>query len=145
MVERKAEMTRQSNVTIAGGLLLLVTATLHGCCMGRIDLCREGGVSIAGRPSDKVEILWADVWQTDEEVLVYAALRRRAYTRCPMKVDVDVMVTGPDGAVLEETRLSEVRIPARCCRRMTCWERFRAPLAAVPPTGSKVIISVHDA
>jgi len=86
-------MTKQLRMTVAVGLSVVMAVVLSGCCTGRIRLCHESVVSVAGRPSDKVQILWAHVWQTEEEVIVCGALRRRAY-RIPLELGTYVFALG---------------------------------------------------
>jgi hypothetical protein len=126
-------------VLAAGAIILL------GCATGRTDLSCEGLVSVETVPSEKVDVLSACVWQTEDEVLVYGTLRRRVYSTRPLAVHVHAIVQGPDGAVLEETCTPDVYVPQRRQGRHIRWSRFRAPLAAVPPQGSTVILSPHKA
>ncbi|MDI6451798.1 hypothetical protein [Anaerobaca lacustris] len=110
---------------LSGTLLATVAMVLLGCATDRTDLSCKGLVSVETRPSERVDILSACVWQTEDEVLVYGTLRRRVYSTRPLAVHVHAVVQSPDGAVLEETCTPDVYVSQRRQGRHTRWSRFR--------------------
>ncbi len=139
----RSHMRHLSHAILSGAILAVMV--LLGCATARTDLSCEGLVSIETVPSDKVDILSACVWQTEDEVVVYGTLRRRVYTTHPMAVHVHAVVQDPDGTVVEEPCTPNVYVPQRRHGRQTRWQRFRVPLAVVPPQGSRVLLSTHNA
>lgn len=75
---------------VAAGMLVSVVS---GCAVNRISLVETNQVTVAGQDSEKIEILWTDVYQKDGDTWAYGVLKQRGYhPSLPIKTHVDVQV-----------------------------------------------------
>jgi hypothetical protein len=140
-------MEKKLLVAVIGMCLGIVVTTVPGCVTNRVSLVDQGIVSVDTVPSEKVSILWADVYEDGEDVVVYGTLRRRGYTGYPMKTHVDVTISSPDGTVLEEARTPDIDVPRYILGKHTRsrgirGKRFEVRFREVPQ-GSKINMVVH--
>ena len=56
---------------------LLATITLSGCSSNRVSLADQRIVSVEKQGSEKVKILWADLYQQDGQTWAYGVLKQR--------------------------------------------------------------------
>jgi hypothetical protein len=120
-----------------------LTATISGCATNRIDLADKGIVSVETVPSKRVNILWTDVYQDGEDILVYGVVQRLSHTSYPIKTHVDITILSPDGMVLQEARTPDIYVPRRIPGKGISWERFQVRFPDIPPQGSRVNMVVH--
>ena len=89
---------------------LSILAIVSGCS-SRNSLVRQGIASVETKPSNKVEILWTDVYKEGEDIIVYGAVRRRSRTSHPLKTHVAVTILTTDGRILREARTPDIYVP----------------------------------
>lgn len=130
---------------IAVGLGLgILTSFISGCATSRIDLVDEGVVSVENTPSRKARILWTNVYQDGDDLVVYGVVQRRNLSSYPIKIHVDISVSSPDGKVLHKARTSDVYVPRRIPGRGRNFKRFRIRFPDIPPKGSLVRAICHS-
>ncbi|MHC4624649.1 MAG: hypothetical protein ACYS4W_12190 [Planctomycetota bacterium] len=125
-------------------VLGMLTAAISGCATNRIDLVDEGLVTVETVPSKGVRILWADVYQDGEDMVVCGVVQRRSDTSYPIRAHVDITVLSPEGTVLQETRTCNIYVARRLAGKGMNWTCFRARLPGTPAEGSRVHMAVHS-
>jgi hypothetical protein len=103
---------------------LSAVSIMSGCSGSRVSLVDQGIVSVEAKPSKNVGILWTDVYQDGEDIIVYGVVQRRSHTSYPLKTHVDVAILSPDGEVLQEARTPDVYVPRRIPGKGINWNRF---------------------
>ncbi|HHA18796.1 MAG TPA: hypothetical protein ENK70_03730 [Methylophaga sp.] len=127
-------------VGIGLGVLLV---TISGCAANRVSLADEGIVSVETVPGKKVKILWTDVYEDDNDVVVYGVLRRIGYSSGSFSIHVDVTVFSPDEEVLYENRTSVIGVPRRVVGKGVDWKRFEVRFPGQIPEGSSIRAVCH--
>ncbi len=137
-------MFGKQSIKIVVGVLTL--AIISGSCFAsnRINLVDQGVVSLEQQHSKKVRTAWSNVQQDGEDIIVSGVLMRQAITSYPIWRHVEVTVLAPDGAVLQEARTSNIKVPRRVPGRGFNTKRFEVRLAGIPPRGSVVRITICD-
>lgn len=116
---------------------------LAGCAAPGENLSDKGGVAVQRVSSAKVDILWADVYRTDESLVVRGAVRHHHYSSRPVKVHVDAVVLGGDGAVLEETIGPDIWVPRRLLGKGLNYKSFELCLPVAVPEGGTIRLVCH--
>jgi len=94
-------------------------------------------------PSKKAEILWADVYEDGNDVLVKGVLRRIGHSNAPFNVHVDVAIFSSDGKLLYEHSTPEVGVPRKVVGKGTGWKRFNATFPGQIPEDSSIRVVCH--
>ncbi len=129
---------------VSGLIGLSMSATIiSGCVTNRISLADEGLVWVETVPSKKVKILWTDVYEDGNDVVVYGVLRRIGHSSFPFNIHVDVTVFSPDGKVLYENRTQEIGVPRRVVGKGVDWKRFEVRFPEQIPEGSSIRAVCH--
>ncbi|MHC4645871.1 MAG: hypothetical protein ACYTBJ_10225 [Planctomycetota bacterium] len=128
-------------VTIGFGVL---SAIISGCATNRTDLVDEGIVSVETVPSERVKVLWTDVYQDGQDWVVYGVLHRRSQTSCPIRAHVDISILSADGTILEEARTEEIHVAGHVPGKGINWTPFQVRFPGSPPKNSNVRLVVHD-
>jgi len=115
---------KQKVLGLAGIGLGVLLVTISGCATNRVSLADAGLVSVETVPSKKVKILWTDVYEDGNDVVVYGVLRRIGHSSSPFNIHVDVTAFSPDGNVLHENRTPEIDVPRRVVGKGVDWKRF---------------------
>lgn len=127
---------------VAVGVLVSIVS---GCATNRVSLVDTKQVTVVRQDSEKVKILWTDVYQKDGQIWAYGVLKQRGYhPSMPIKTHVDVQVLSKDGAVQYETFSEDIYVPRNRVGKGPDWKRFRVKLAADIPAGSRIHIKVHS-
>jgi hypothetical protein len=137
-------MKKKILTLVVAMVLSMLTAVISGCAGNRISLVDQGAISVETKPSESVRILWTDVYQDGEDIIVYGAVRRRSHTSYPLTTHVDVMILAPDGEVLQEARTQDIYVPRRIPGKGVNWKRFEARFSSMPPQGSLVRLVSHS-
>ncbi|MHC4478221.1 MAG: hypothetical protein ACYTEL_21495 [Planctomycetota bacterium] len=127
-------------IAVAFGMLSI---GISGCATDRVDLVKEGIVSVQTVPSKKVKILWTDVYQDGGDTVVYGALQRRSHTSYPLSTHVDIGIISPDGTTLHEIRTPDIHVARRIPGKGINWTSFRVRIPGSVPKRSKIEMVVH--
>lgn len=124
-------------------LLILSVLSIPGCATNRVSLVDSNQVSVAKQESEKVKILWTDVYQKDGQTWAYGVLKQRDYHPSAIKTHVDIQVLSKDGSVQYEAFSEEIYVPRNRVGKGPDWKRFRVPLPTEISDGSKISMTVH--
>lgn len=122
----------------------LVVLMISGCSSGRFSLVDQGLVSVENQASEKVEILWTDVYREGDETIIYGALQQRGQRMYPVKAHVDITVRAEDGSIRQELRSDDIDIPRRRVGKGPDWKRFKVRVPHCIAKGSAVNMVVHS-
>jgi hypothetical protein len=112
--------------------LSAATRIMSGCGGSRVSLVDQGIVSVETKASKNVGILWTDVYQDGEDIIVYGVVQRSSHTSYPIKTHVDVTILSPDGEVLQEVRTPDILVPRRIPGKGINWKRFEVRFPDIP-------------
>jgi hypothetical protein len=134
---------REKTFTISSVLILSVLMVfVSGCAVNRVSLVDTHQVSVARQDSEKIKILWTDIYQKDGQTWAYGVLKQSSSVGGTLKAHVDVQVVSPDGSLQYETISKELYVPRKRIGRMD-WKRFRVQLPTEISEGSNISITVH--
>lgn len=133
---------RKSAILILVGILFSAL-TLSGCSANRVSLADQGLVSVEQQDSEKVKILWTDVYQQDGQTWVYGVLKQRRSGTSSIKTHVDIKVSTKDGSVYYETISEDIYVPRNRVGKGVDWMRFRVHLPEELPEGSQIKMIAH--
>ena len=131
-------------VIIAMVGILAATVTLSGCSSDRVSLVEQGLVSVEKQNSEKVDILWTDVYEQDGQTWAYGVLQQRRPAPGVIRGHVDIQVLNSDGTVQYETVTEDMYIPRNRVGKGPDWKRFKSQLPEKLPKGSQVCMKVHS-
>jgi len=131
---------RMNLLTVVWGVQL---SALSGCAVPGENISKKGVVTVQRVPSAKVDILWADVYQIEDSLIVRGVVRRRNYSSQSLKVHVDVAVLSGDGNVLREAVGPDVWVPRRLAGKGFNYDQFEVRLPVAPPEGGTVKLVCH--
>ena len=114
-----------------------------GCAVSGENLSKKGVVKVERVPSERVAIPWADVYRSDEGLIVRGVVRRRDYSSQPLLIHVDATVLSGDGEVLTEATGRDLWVPRRRVGRGFNHVDFEIRLPATAPEGSTVKLVCH--
>ena len=123
---------------------LSVAVTLSGCSSNRASLTNQGHVSVEKQGSEKIEILWTDVYEQDGQTWAYGILKQRGISAGAIKTHVDIQVLSPDGFIQYKTTTDDLFVPRNRVGRGSDWERFRIQLPEGLPKDSQIYMTVHS-
>lgn len=127
-------------LTLAWGIQLLA---LSGCAGLGENVSKKGLVAVERVSSQKVAILWADVYKIDENLGVRGVVHRCEYSSQPLLVHVDAAVLSADGEILEEAMGQDVWVPRRSVGKGFHYGNFEIDLPIAPPEGGTVKLVCH--
>ncbi|MHB9068734.1 MAG: hypothetical protein ACYC54_00030 [Sedimentisphaerales bacterium] len=122
----------------------VLASIISGCAANQVSLVDKNLVSVEKQDSEKIKILWTDVYQKDGQTWAYGALKQRGYYPSTIKTHMDIEVLSKDGSVQYETFSKDVYVPRIRAGKGPNWTRFRVQLAGNVPPGSKVTMKVHS-
>ena len=117
---------------------------LSGCSTSRVSLSGRSIVSVEKQDSEKIKILWTDLYQEEGQTWVYGVLRQHSTTGGTIKTHLDIQILDPDGDVQYETTSKELYVPRNRIGKGPDWKRFRVKLGVDIQEGSKAFIKVHS-
>lgn len=123
--------------------LAVLAIVVPGCIANRVDLVDKGDVLVDVVPSERVDILWADVFRDDDGIKICGVVQRRSHTSHPIKTHVDVTIVSPNGATLQEARTPDIHVPKRVPGKGANFEHFEVRFSDIVP-GSKAKLVVHS-
>jgi hypothetical protein len=124
------------------GVLLI---SIPGCATNRVSLVDTNQVTVANQGSEKIRILWTDIYQKDGQTWAYGVLKQRGYyASAPIKTHIDVQVLSEDGSVRYETFSEDIYVPRNRVGKGPDWKRFRVKLGENIQEGSNVLMKVHS-
>jgi hypothetical protein len=137
-------MKKKFLLTVVVTQLGMLVFNISGCATNRISLVDTNQVSVVRHDSEKIEILWTDVYQKDGQVWAYGVLKQRGYRlSMPIKTHVDVQVLSEDGSVHYETISDDIYVPRNRVGKGPDWKRFRVQLPTEILGGSRISMTVH--
>ncbi len=86
-------MYKKLSVLTTAMVLSILIACVPGCTTNRINLADTGELSVQTVPSKRVEILWADVYQEGDNLVVSGVVQRFRRNGTPLKTHDVVVVT----------------------------------------------------
>lgn len=122
----------------------VLVAVISGCVANQYSLADKGLVSVEKKDSEKVEILWTDVYQKDGQTWAYGALKQRGYHTYAVQTHVDIQILSENGSVQYETFSDDIYVPRHRTGKGPDIARFKAKLNGDIPKGSKVTMKVHS-
>ena len=117
---------------------------LSGCSTSRVSLSDRSIVSVEKQDSEKIKILWTDIYQEEGKTWVYGVFKQPSTTGGTIKTHLDIQLMAPDGDVQYETVSKEIYVPRNRIGKGPDWKRFRVKLGMDIQEGSKVLIKVHS-
>jgi PDZ domain-containing secreted protein len=96
-------------------------------------------VTIEKVPNERIKILWTDVYQDGEEVIVSGALKQHTRSSSSVKIHVDASVIALDGNLIEQARSPYIYVPKNLSGKRV---RFRIHLKNSLPKGSQIRLTV---
>ncbi|MHC4122850.1 MAG: hypothetical protein ACYSSI_04690 [Planctomycetota bacterium] len=124
--------------------LSTVILTFLGCNTNRVSLVKQGQVLVAKQPSEKIDILWTDVYQQNGQTWVYGVLKQRALNSSAIKTHVDIQVLNPDGSIQYETVTEDLFVPCHRVGKSPNWKKFRVQLPDELLKDSQISMMVHS-
>lgn len=115
-----------------------------GCNANRVSLVEEGPVSVAKRPSEKIDILWTDVYERDGQTWACGVLRQRASNSGAIKTHVDIQVLNSDGSIQYETIADDLIVPCNRVGKGIDYKRFKVRLPDKLPKDTQISMTVHS-
>ena len=125
--------------------LSVMAAIISGCATNQTSLADKGIVSVKKHDSDKVRILWTDVYQQDSQTWAYGVLKQRGTSPSVIRTHVDIQVLNSDGSVYYEILSRDVYVPRNRVGKGPDWKRFRVQLPDELPKDSRISMTVHSA
>jgi hypothetical protein len=116
---------------------------VSGCAVSGENISKKGLVTVERVSSQKVDILWADVYRTDESLIIRGVVRRREYSNQPLLVHVDATVLSGDGEILGEAMGRDVWVPRGRVGKGFNYDDFEIRLPMAPPEGGTVKLICH--
>jgi hypothetical protein len=129
---------------VAVMVLGMLTVVISGCATDRVNLVDAGVLNLEQHNTGKVYIAWSDAYEDGDGFVVTGVLRRRDTVGLPIKAHVDITIQSPDGAIIDESRSSDVHVPRRIIGRGQSLKRFRVRFPSISVEGSKVSIVTHS-
>ena len=117
---------------------------ISGCASKQVSLVEKNQVTVVRQDSQKVNILWTDVYQQDGQVWAYGVLEQQGSGTGAVKTHVDIQVVALDGSVSYETASEEVYIPCKRIGKGIHWKRFKSQLPQTLVVGSQITMTVHS-
>jgi hypothetical protein len=134
-------MKRQVFSLMAMGVLSLM---ISGCAAKQVSLVDGNQVRVEKQGSEKVEILWTDVYQQDGHTWAYGVLEQQGLGTGAVKAHVDIQVMASDGLVSYETVSEDIYLPGHRVGKGIPWKRFKSQLPEKLLEGSQVTMTVHS-
>ncbi len=126
-------------ITMVGILLVL-----FGCSANSVSLTDRSLVSVEKRDSEKVKILWTDVYQKKDMIWAYGVLKQRSSRPGAIKTHVDIQVLDFDGSIQYETISEDMYVPRNNAGKGINWRRFKVLLPEKLQEDSRIIMTVHS-
>lgn len=124
--------------------ILLVSLALCGCSASRVSLADQDLVSVEKQDSEKVEILWTDVYQQDGQTWIYGVLKQNGISTSSLETHVDIQVLNPAGSIQNETTTDDLFVPRNRIGKGPDWKKFRVQLPDALSKESLIKITVHS-
>lgn len=125
---------------LAWGIQLLA---LSGCAVSGDSLSEQGLIAVQRVSSQQVDIVWADVYKADKDLMARGLVRRRDHSSQPLLVHVDAAVLSRDGEILGEATGRDVWVPRRSVGKGFNHSDFEIRLPVAPPGGGRIKLVCH--
>ena len=123
---------------------ILMAVTLSGCSSDRVSLADRAIVSVEKQDSERVKILWTDVYEQNSKTWAYGVLTQKALNSTAIKTHVDIQVLNPDGSIQYETITDDLFVPPNRIGRGPDWKKFKVKLQDQLSNDSKIRMTVHS-
>jgi hypothetical protein len=130
-----------SRVSMIGCLL---AGLICGCASNQVSLVEKKQLIVEKQCSDKVDILWTDVYQQEGQAWAYGVLEQQDFGTGIVKAHVDIQVVAPDGTVSYKTASDDVYVPCKRIGKGIHWKRFKSQLPEMLTAGSQITMTVHS-
>jgi len=137
-------MNHKALCMFSGAICIVLMAGLSGCSTSYVSLIDQGCLSVEKQHSEKIKILWTDVYQEEGQTWIYGVLKQHSTTGGTIKTHLDIQILDPDGDVQYETVSKEIYVPRNRIGKGPDWTRFRVKLGVDIQEGSKALIKVHS-
>lgn len=140
-------MIKKQNTINIAVLTLVLLAIFSSSCVAsnRIDLVKNGTVTIAQERTGKAYISSSSAYEKNGELVITGVLRRRDHLGGPIKTHVDVEIVSAGGVVTGKVSSSDVKVSKRIVGRgYKSFERFTVRIANVPAKGSVIRLVSHS-
>jgi hypothetical protein len=115
---------------------------VSGCSSNRISLTDQGLISIDKHDSEKIKILWSEVYQQDGQTWACGVLKPQ--TLNPVQAHVDIKIFNADGSIQYETRTEDILIAGDCNCKSPKLEKFRVPLPDNLSRDTRISMTLHS-
>jgi len=115
-----------------------------GCTVRRVDLAEAGRVTVEKTSCRKTAILWTEIYQEGDDLMIYGTLGRKEYSGYRLDAHVDITLLASDGKVLRTGRTPDIRVPARRTGKGAAFTSFRERFAGVARSVSRVLLQCHS-
>ncbi len=129
-------------LTIVG--IIMVVLMIPGCSANRVSLVDQGYVSVEKQDSERIKLLWTDIYQQDGQTWAYGVLKQRTSSPSFIKTHVDIQVLNPDGSIQYETITDDLFVPRNRVGKGPDWKKFRVQLPDGLPEDFQIIMTVHS-
>lgn len=135
---------------LLSGLFILTTmllVTMSGCTHSHISLVDQGIISVETESSENAKILWSDVYQDKEGIVVYGVIERCGHTTYPLETHLDITVLSMEGKVLQEAQTPDIYLPRRIPGKGINWKRFRVRFPEIPQASTVQLVphsGIHE-
>lgn len=137
-------MRLKTIITVTTAGMLAFVLAISGCSTNPRSMDDEDCISVGKQDSEKVEILWTDVYQEDGQTWAYGVLKQRSCHPSAIKTHVDIQVLSDDSSVHYETYSDDLYVPRNQRGKGPNWVRFKVQLVGGILTGSTVNMKVHS-
>lgn len=123
--------------------LCVVMIGLQGCLKPRVDLVRQGQVSLDIQSSPHIKVTWVHVYHEPDGVTVTGLMTHQDDDCAVIKVHVDVAVLNQAQQVLTETESLPVYVQTERTAHASQGKAFSVTLPVDLPTPATVRVKVH--
>lgn len=135
-------MRKQNGV--CGMIVLGVLGAVISGCAANASGKAVVPVTMQIHNSERVEILWANVYRSGDRMWASGMLKQRGIGTAAVRTHVDVEVTGPDKSLVYTVVSEELRVPRVRLGKGADWKRFRVMLPDGLPAHARVRFTVHS-
>ena len=119
----------------------MVVALMSGCVSQQPDMVRAGDVSLEKISPNGVHVMWAQVRQEGEYVVITGSVTPRGVGTRRYSGYVDVELTDSSGEVVGRGRSERIDVPLRGPGKGTRLKRFEVRVKAVVPANGNVRVA----
>jgi hypothetical protein len=123
---------------VAGSVML---SGIVGCRAPHKSLVDSGIVGLEKQGHGKIHVVWSDVYEDDDGLVVAGVIRRYDRVGLPIKTHVNVAILSPGGIILNEGQSRDMYVPRNITGKGQSPQRFAVHFAKTPPQGSLIRVT----